>query len=409
MTIAMKRLLLTVALCVAASASFAQKKAVNSAQSIAKGDKPNFEEARSLIKGALTDPETKDDAKTWYVAGFVEDQQFSNERAKQILGQTPDEPVMYQALIQVLPYFKKAYELDNLPDAKGKVKPRFVKDIKGILSANHVYYINGGAYYFDQRDYRTAFDFFNQYLEIANLPMFVGEPISIRDSNYLTVQYFAAIASTQLEEPQTAIATLEKAKENDYKLNDIYQYLFMEYEMLEDSTNMVRVLKEGIAKVPEESFFMLKLINIYINTGQNEEAIQYLNEAIQKDPNNAQLYDVVGRVYESGYQDYDNAAKYFTKALEMDPSYADAWSNMGRIYYNQAVNKLGEANTISDAKLYQEESQKAKDLFKEALPYFEKAHEMAPDEIEPMTALRSIYYNLQMGDKFEEMERKMNR
>ena len=33
----MKRVLLTVALCVAASVSFAQKKAVNEAQSIAKG------------------------------------------------------------------------------------------------------------------------------------------------------------------------------------------------------------------------------------------------------------------------------------------------------------------------------------------------------------------------------------
>ena len=50
----MKRLLLTVALCVAASsASFAQKKAVKEAQGIAKGDKADFTEARSLIKGAL--------------------------------------------------------------------------------------------------------------------------------------------------------------------------------------------------------------------------------------------------------------------------------------------------------------------------------------------------------------------
>lgn len=81
----MKRVLLTVALCVAASVSFAQKKAVNEAQSIAKGSTPDFSEARTLIKGALENPETKDDAKTWYVAGFIEDQQFSNERTKQVL------------------------------------------------------------------------------------------------------------------------------------------------------------------------------------------------------------------------------------------------------------------------------------------------------------------------------------
>jgi len=49
----MKRVLLTVALCVAASASFAQKKVVNEAQSIAKGSNADFGEARTLIKGAL--------------------------------------------------------------------------------------------------------------------------------------------------------------------------------------------------------------------------------------------------------------------------------------------------------------------------------------------------------------------
>ena len=38
----MKRVLLTVALCVAASVSFAQKKAVNEAQSIAKGSTPDL-------------------------------------------------------------------------------------------------------------------------------------------------------------------------------------------------------------------------------------------------------------------------------------------------------------------------------------------------------------------------------
>ena len=89
----MKRVLLTVALCVAASASFAQKKAVSEAQSIAKGQNPDFTEARTLIKGAMENAETKDDAKTWFVAGSIEDSQFSAERTKQMLGQQPNEPV----------------------------------------------------------------------------------------------------------------------------------------------------------------------------------------------------------------------------------------------------------------------------------------------------------------------------
>ena len=109
----MKKVLFTLALCVAATASFAQKKAVSEAQSIAKGQNPDFGEARTLIKGALENAETKDDAKTWFVAGQIEDQQFSNERTKQVLGQQPNEPVMYDALYAILPYFEKAVVLDQ--------------------------------------------------------------------------------------------------------------------------------------------------------------------------------------------------------------------------------------------------------------------------------------------------------
>ena len=112
---------------------------------------------------------------------------INSSATKQVLGQQPDKPVMYEALGSILPYFEKAYELDQLPNEKGKVKPKFTKDIKGILGANHVYYINGGAYYFDQKDYNKAYDFFEQYLKISDMPMFKGEAVAERDSNFMTV------------------------------------------------------------------------------------------------------------------------------------------------------------------------------------------------------------------------------
>ena len=405
----MKRVLLTVALCVAASVSFAQKKAVNEAQSIAKGSTPDFSEARTLIKGALENPETKDDAKTWYVAGFIEDQQFSNERTKQVLGQQPDEPVMYEALGSILPYFEKAYELDQLPNEKGKVKPKFTKDIKGILGANHVYYINGGAYYFDQKDYKKAYDFFNQYLEISELPMFEGTQTAEKDSTFMTVQFYAAVAATQLGDSPTAIKALSRAKDTDFRQNDVYQYLAYEYQQAGDSVNHIKTLEEGLVKFPNEDFYLMSLIDTYVRSGQNEKAIENLTTAIAKNPENGQLYHVMGIVYETGLKDYAKAEEFFKKALEINPESAESLSSLGRVYYNQGVNKQGEANMINDAKQYQEELGKAKEFFKQALPYFEKAHQMKPEEREYMTALRGIYYNLNMGDKFDAIEAEMNK
>ena len=408
----MKRVLLTVALCVAASASFAQKKVVNEAQSIAKGSNADFGEARTLIKGALENPETKDDAKTWYVAGFIEDQQFNAERAKQILGQQPNEPVMYEALYGILPYFQKAYELDQLPNEKGKVKPKYTKDIKSILSANHVYLFNGGAYYFDKQEYKKAYDFFNQYVEISELPMFAGTQTAEKDSTFMTVQFYAAAAASLAKDSRLAIAALERAKNTPYRQYDVYQYLCYEYgeaKTAQDSVMLEKTFEEGMQVFPDSAFFLNNLINTYIYSNRNEKALERLNVAIQKNPNDANLYNVMGRVYETGLKDYANAEKNFQIALEKDPNLTDALSNIGRIYYNQGVNKLSEANMINDSKKYQEELSMAKDLFKKALPYYKKAHEAEPEKMDNMIALRGIYYNLNMGPELEAIEAEMNK
>ena len=408
----MKRVLLTVALCVAASASFAQKKVVNEAQSIAKGSNADFGEARTLIKGALENPETKDDAKTWYVAGFIEDQQFNAERAKQILGQQPNEPVMYEALYGILPYFQKAYELDQLPNEKGKVKPKYTKDIKSILSANHLYLFNGGAYYFDKQEYKKAYDFFNQYVEISELPMFAGTQTAEKDSTFMTVQFYAAAAASLAKDSRLAIAALERAKNTPYRQYDVYQYLCYEYgeaRTAQDSVMLEKTFEEGMQVFPDSAFFLNNLINTYIYSNRNEKALEMLNVAIQKNPNDANLYNVMGRVYETGLKDYANAEKNFQIALEKDPNLTDALSNIGRIYYNQGVNKLSEANMINDSKKYQEELGMAKDLFKKALPYYKKAHEAEPEKMDNMIALRGIYYNLNMGPELEAIEAEMNK
>ncbi len=409
----MKRVLLTIALCVAASSvSFAQKKAVKEARSIAKSSNADFNEARTLIKGALENAETKDQAETWYVAGFIENQQYDAERTKQILGQQPNEPVMYDALFSILPYFEKAYELDQQPNEKGKVKPKYTKDIKSILSANHIGLFNGGAYYFDQKDYKKAYEFFNQYLDITELPMFEGTQTATKDSTFMTVQFYAAVAATQIGDSKIAISALERAKDTPYRQYDVYQYLCYEYEQAKDTVNLEKTLMEGSQVFPDSTYYLNSLINLYVATNRNDQALESLNTAIAKAANDTELenlYSVMGYVYERGLEDYANAEKYYKMALEKNPESTEANSNLGRVYYNQGVNKQGEANMINDSKQYQEELNKAKDLFKQALPYYEKAHKANPSEMQYMIALRGIYYNLNMGPELEAIEAEMNK
>ena len=239
------------------------------------------------------------------------------------------------------------------------------------------------------------------------MPLFAETSTAAKDSTYMTVQFYAGVASTQINNPQVAIKALERAKNTPYRQNDVYQYLCYEYEQVKDTVAMENTLTEGQKLFPGEDYFMNSLINIYIYSNRNDKAIESLNAAIAKRPDDANLYNVLGRVYETGLKDFANAEKNFKIALEKNPELIDAMSNIGRIYYNQGVAKQSEANAINDTKKYQEETAKAKDLFKQALPFFKKAHDAKPDESEYMIALRGIYYNLNMGEELKAIEAQM--
>jgi tetratricopeptide (TPR) repeat protein len=415
----MKKIFLTFGLCISVSVAFGQKKAVADALRLAKDVKPNIEEARKKIKPALENAETKNDAKTWYTAGQIESIVIDGETNKMILGKQPDEAVMYAALENLYPYFSKAYELDILPNEKGKVKPRYVKDMKAILKANLPYYINAGAYFFEKQDFRKVYDFFNAYVEISDSKLLkegekekgkenVEVPV---DSSYILANYYAAIASSQIDDHEIAVAAMKRANKQEYKQEEIMQYLAEQYKNVADTVNFEATLEEGLAISSQEEqysqYFLLNLINIYIQKGRNEKAIEYINKAITTDPDNANLYDVGGKIYETGFKDLEKAEEYFIKAIERDSENAETQSNLGRIYFNQGVNQLDIANSIQDAKKYNEEKAKANDLFKKALPYFEKSFRLNPDVQETKIALRSIYYNLNMGDKLSEIEKIM--
>ena len=84
--------------------AMAQKANVKGAEKIAdkKGD---YNEARALIKGALENEETKGDPKTMYVAGYVEESNFTNENVKQLEGVEPDRAQMNKALLDMFGYY----------------------------------------------------------------------------------------------------------------------------------------------------------------------------------------------------------------------------------------------------------------------------------------------------------------
>ena len=402
----MKKLVFTLGLCMLVSASFGQKKAVSEALKVAKDARGSFAEARSTIKGALEHPETKDDANTWFTAGKIEELQYDKEMTKLILMQKADSSLMYNAIIDMYPYYKKAYELDQLPDAKGKVKPKFSKNISAIMSTCLPSYINSGLYFYENSNFEKALQSFNRLVEISESPMLsTKENWDYKsDSNYIFATFFAAFAAFNMDNHDLTVEMANRALKIDYKRLDMFKILSAEYINSNDTVNWEKTLEEALAIYPTEDEFLLNLINIYMVTDRYEKALSYINSALKLKPEEALLYYAAGTIYESS-MDLDKAEENYKKAVEFDDEIADIQSGMGRIYYNRAVSLLDTANSLTDTKKFEEEKSKAYDLFRKAMPFYEKAHKLEPSHSQSINALQNIYYQLNMGDKLEELEK----
>ncbi|MDR0832575.1 MAG: tetratricopeptide repeat protein [Candidatus Symbiothrix sp.] len=405
----MKKTLLTAALCLICASSFGQQKLVNTVKSDLKGSKPNFGELRTQIKSALANPETANSAEAWFVAGDVENKLFDTERLKELVGKKADEAVMYTALDASTAPFLKSDELDQLPDEKGKVKSKFRKEIKSILTANRPYYINAGSYFYEKQDYVKAYNNFKFFGDIPALAMFEGDKNTkfeelATDTNSLKIRYYAGVSASLIPDHNKAIEIYEQIK--DYGFNDleIYKQLASEYVQNGDSVDFQKTLEAGVTKFPTETYFLLNLINIQVNDDRSDDAIAFLNKAIAADPNNSQFLDVLGLVYEKK-NDIPQAIVNIEKALAINPDNAEALSHLGRLYYNSGVEKRAESASISDSKKYAEAKKDFEADFKTALPYFEKAYALNNQDSDAIFALRNIYYQLQDNDNYEKWDK----
>ena len=374
---------------------YAQTANVKGADRLSDASKPNYPEARNLIQQALENPETKDDAKTWYTAGLVEERAFTGENQKSLKGEPQDLPNMYKALLAMHEYYTKTYEIDHQPNDKGKVRPKFEKKISKAYEENLLYYINAGGYYMEQKDFKNALKAFQAFREIKRSPLFEGEKIAQPDSNSMMVDFFAIITAYQAGDKQLAIQYGEELKGNGYRQNEVYQILAQTYIEEGDTANYITTMREGLKLFPKEPYYSVNLINTYIVQNKYDEARTFLAQAIELNPENPQLYDVMGKLYEESNE--EEAIKWFSKALEVDPNYVESLCNIGRIYYNEAVEVSDKEDGGRAAA-----QEKRTALLHKALPYLEKAYSINPDA--SYYLLGNIYYALGDNAKYEEIQ-----
>ena len=210
----MKRVLFSMVLLLAAGFTFAQEKSVKEAKSIANDVKPDFAQAEKLINEALNNAETKDNAETWDVAGFIQKRINEKEMENAYLRKPYDTLKVYNSALNMCKYYFKCDELAQIPNEKGKIKNKFRRSNSAAILAARPNLINGGIQFFNLDKNKEALDFFATYVDIAINPMFEKENLLQTDTVLPQIAYYASLAAAKMEDYPSVLKYAPYAKED---------------------------------------------------------------------------------------------------------------------------------------------------------------------------------------------------
>jgi len=164
-----------------------------------------------------------------------------------------------------------------------------------------------------------------------------------------------------------------------------------------DTAKAEAVLTGLSGKFPNDKNVTLQLIDLYIKSNKNDEAMKYIKLAKEADSNNYSLFFAAGIIYLNELK-YDEAIVELTKSIEIKGDLYDTQYGLGAAYINKAAEMFKKANEIMDVKKYGEAVDEANVVYAKALPYMEKANEIKPDDVYTMGSLQELYYRLKAKD-----------
>ena len=349
-----------------------------------------LDEAKANIDIATTYEKTKDDAKTWYYHGLIyaSIDTTSNEAHKALA------PDAYKTAIAS---FKKADELN-----KGD-KELFITDANGMLILKsqqmqiwHGTYLNTGASQYQEEDLESALKNFEKAQEIM--------------PEDTTAYFYAGFVANGLENYDKAISNFKKYNELGGKSSDGYSIMInINSGPKENKEEALKIVREAKEKFPANPDFPKVEIGLLIDLKRIDEAKSGLENAIKKEPNNKILHFYLGYANAS-LNNTEVAKKNYEDALKIDPQYFEAQLYLAKLMITEAVAIKKEMSNLgisaADKKKKFDLDKVLVEKLKLALPYWEKAEKIKPDDQEVLDTLYSIYTDLDMQEQMKRIDKR---
>lgn len=393
------------------AASFSQNINLNSAiayyDDYTKGYKSDLKAAKEKIDLAATNEATSGKYKTWFYKGAIYlalfDQDLKAEMNKQTEADINKKIVAAYNVVSMayvddaLVSFRKEIEMDD--------KKIYTSDSNGKIRVIASHYSDKAYACLVNKNYEDALTYYDKAYEMK-LKMNVTDTAAMNNM---------AISAVKLKEYKKAEQYYGKLIEMKYKPERCYLSIIQMYNEAGDTASARGAINKGVTAMPESYALLIEQINLFLKDGKSEAAIASINQALTKNPNNHELHLVLGQTYNKMAFPKDPAGKdlkrpansaelskkaedEFLKAIEIKPNYVVGLYSIGVFYNNLGADALKQAETIKDPKKLKVEEDKADEMFKKAIPYLEKAHELDPGDKDTMRTLRQLYARTGQGD-----------
>src|SRR5512138_4392 len=354
-------------------------------------DQGILDKAKDAIDVALANPKTANNPKVWAAKGKLCQEVFKSENPK-------FKALYANPLDEAYAAYQKALELDP----KGSMKKQFSLNSTYLTLGND--FVQEGVKKFEAQDYEGALKAFESNIKVASSDIYIG----VIDSG---IYFNAGLAAYNGKLYAKAIPYFKKCTEMKYEKTTPYYLEYQSFMALKDTLNGEGVLKDAFKVYPDNQDVILQLVDHYMKCNRLPDAFSYINLAKSKDPNNSSLYWAEGVLYMK-QEKYSEAITALTKSVEIKPDLFDTQFNLGVCYYNKAVELVTKANEIMDATKYNAAVGEANKVFISAIPFFEKASSLKPDDVDALKNLKELYFRLRVTNpeyqaKYDEIVKKL--
>ena len=282
-----------------------------------------------------------------------------------------DENAMNEGAYNALMSAIECYKYDQLPNAKGKVAPKFGGNAARVWSAR-VQLVNAGQTAAQNNKADEVLKYWGAFLDTDSEPLFAGIDAKQKDGEkeYIgQVALFAARYAYQAKDAARCEKYCDIAMKSEKEAKDALNLkLYVMKDGLKthaDSLAYVDKLKALYAQDETNEVILDGLNSMYSSMKMEKEQEALLNAAIAKNPSNFVALANLGMMYIQK-NDADNAIKNLKLALAAKPDNVTVMTYLGACY-NSKAGALQDPNG-------------RKVVYKEAIKVLDKAKELDPEK-----------------------------